>query len=200
MKAVKLGAVLLGTSLVLSGCSSPTTHNRAFSKENIIKGNSEPVPAPVDIAWESVLGVMSEHGWILQQADSASHLVLAQKEIRDGNNKDLSHSITATVTLVPMSKQITRITMAANMTTELHESSHTWFRLLWLVPLFPTGMEYNTVVINRDTVYDVLLYQDFFTAVKEHCAAIKEVRGSDLPEPEQSPEPVKAPTSLDMLY
>ena len=43
---------------------------------------------------------------------------------------------------------------AANMTTELHEKSYTWWHLLWLIPIFPTGSEYTTVVVNRDPVHN----------------------------------------------
>ena len=43
---------------------------------------------------------------------------------------------------------------AANMTTELHKKSYTWWHLLWLIPIFPTGSEYTTVVVNRDPVHN----------------------------------------------
>lgn len=160
-----LGCLLLLTS----GCTTPTTHGLAFSEQNKIKGNSESIPASMDVVWGSVLEVMADRGWILQQADAKSRVILANRELRDEKDKDLSHSITATVTLVPTSEQITRVIAAANMTTELHKKSYTWWHLLWLIPIFPTGTEYTTVVVNRDTVHDVQLYQDFFASVKKRC-------------------------------
>jgi hypothetical protein len=159
----------LGLLLLSSGCATPTTQNRAFSEQNKIKGNSDSIPAPMDVTWGSVLEVMAERGWLMQQADTKSHVILATREIRDEDDKDLSHSLSATVTLVPVSEQITHVIAAANETTEMHKKSHDWWHLLWLIPIFPIGTEYTTVVVNRDTVHNPQLYQDFFDAVTKKC-------------------------------
>jgi hypothetical protein len=123
----------------------------------------------MDVTWGSVLEVIAERGWLMQQADSKSHVILATREIRDEDDKNLSHSLSATVTLVAVSEQITHVIAAANETTELHKKSHDWWHLLWLIPIFPTGTEYTTVVVNRDTVHNPQLYQDFFDAVTKKC-------------------------------
>ena len=156
------------------GCATPTTQDHAFSEQNKIKGNSDSIPASMDVTWGSVLEVMAERGWLIQQADTKSHVIMATREIRDENNKDLSHSLSATVTLVPVAEQITHVIAAANETTELHKKSHDWWHLLWLIPLFPIGTEYTTVVVNRDTVHNPQLYQDFFDAVTKRCNEKKE--------------------------
>ena len=166
-----LPTLLLLTCVVLlvGGCAAPSTQDHAFSEQNKIKGNSESIPASMDVTWGSVLEVIAERGWMMQQADTKSHVILATREIRDENDKDLSHSLSATVTLVPVSDQITHVIAAANETTELHKKSHDWWHLLWLIPIFPTGTEYTTVVVNRDTVQNPQIYQDFFDAVAKKC-------------------------------
>jgi len=62
----------------------------------------------MDVAWGSVLEVMATRGWLIQQADTKSHLILAHREMRDKEDPDLSHTITATVTLVSTTDQTTR--------------------------------------------------------------------------------------------
>jgi hypothetical protein len=155
--------------LFVSACSTPSTYESAFSEQHQIKGNTESISAPMDAAWGCVLEVMATRGWLIQQADTKSHLILAHREMRDKDDTDLSHTITATVTLVSMTDQMTQVIAAANMTTELHKKSYTWWHLLWLIPIFPTGTEYTTVVVNRDTVHDPQLYHDFFAAVQKRC-------------------------------
>ena len=155
--------------LLVSGCATPTTENHAFSEQNKIKGNSDSIPTSMDVTWGSILEVMAERGWLIQQADTKSHVILATREIRDEDLKDITHSLSATVTLVSVSEQITHVIAAANDTTELHKKSHDWWHLLWLIPIFPTGTEYTTVVVNRDTVHNPQLYQDFFDAVTKKC-------------------------------
>lgn len=169
-------------AVFISACSTSSTYQNAFSEQHQIKGNTESIAAPIDVVWASVLEVMAQRGWLIQQTDIKSHLILAHREIRDEKDKDLSHAITATVTIIPTSEQITQVIAAANKTTEMHKKSYTWWHLLWLIPLFPTGSEYTTVVVDRDTVHDAQLYQDFFTAVKKRCD-----------EKKQLPPPVSAP-------
>ncbi len=164
--------------LFVNACSTPSTQDSAFSEQHQIKGNSESIAAPMDAAWGCVLEVMATRGWLIQQADTKSHLILAHREMRDKDDTDLSHTITATVTLVSTTDQMTQVIAAANMTTELHKKSYTWWHLLWLIPIFPTGTEYTTVVINRDTVHNPQLYHDFFTAVQKRCDEKKRLPSS----------------------
>jgi hypothetical protein len=161
--------LLVCISLLVGGCSTPAPQKSAFSEQHQIKGNTESIAAPLDVVWASVLEVMAQRGWLIQQTDTKSHLILAHREIRDEKDEDLSHAITATITLVPTAEQITRVIASANKTTEMHKQSRTWWRLLWLIPLFPTGTEYTSVVVGRDTVHEAQLYQDFFAAVKKVC-------------------------------
>ena len=154
--------------LLVVGCSSePPHYEGAFSASQQVKGNSESISAPLDMAWGAVLEVLSQQGFLIQQADSKSHIILANREMRSKEDKDLSHTVAATVTLLPSSDQLTRVMVAANQTTELHKKSYTWWHLLWIIPVFPTGTEYTTVVVERDTVRSPQFYSDFFGAVKK---------------------------------
>ena len=56
--------------------------------------------------------------------------------------------------------------MVANQITKMHKKEYRWWKLLWLNPLFPTGSDYTTVVVNRDTVRSPQLHREFFTAAK----------------------------------
>ncbi len=166
--------VLLFVLLVVGCSSEPAHYEGAFSASQQVKGNSESISVPMDRAWGSVLEVLSQQGFLIQQADSKSHIILANREMRSKDDKDLSHTVAATVTLFSSSNQLTRVMVAANQTTELHKKSYTWWHLLWLIPVFPTGTEYTTVVVERDTVRSPQFYSDFFGAVKKLAEGEKE--------------------------
>lgn len=156
--------------LLVAGCGSdPAHYEGAFSASQQVKGNSESVSAPMDVAWGAVLEVLSQQGFLIQQADAKSRIILANREMRSKEDKDLSHTVSATFTLFAASDQLTRVMAAANQTTELHKKSYTWWHLLWLIPVFPVGTEYTTVVVERDTVRSPQFYSDFFGAVKRTC-------------------------------
>jgi uncharacterized lipoprotein len=154
--------------LFVSGCSSgPPHYEGAFSTGQQVKGNAESIAAPMERTWGAVLEVLSQQGFLIQQADAKGHIILSSREMRSNEDKDLSHTLTSTITLLPSGDQLTRVMVAANQTTELHKKSYTWWHLLWLIPIFPVGTEYTTVVVERDTVRSPQVYSDFFGAVKK---------------------------------
>ena len=158
----------LAIVLAVTGCSSnPPQYEGAFSASQQIKGNSESIAAPLESTWGSTLEVLAQQGFLVQQADAKNHIILATKEIRSKEDKDLSHTVSATLTLFPVSDQVTRVMLAANQTTNLHKKNYTWWHLFWLIPLFPTGTEYTTVVVDRDTVRSPQFYRDFFGALNK---------------------------------
>jgi hypothetical protein len=168
--------------LLVVGCSTTPAYEGAFSSNQQVKGNTESISCPMDPTWGSVLEVLAQQGFLIQQADTKTRIILAHREIRDTEDKDLSYTVTATLTLFPSAEQITRVMVAANQTTEMHRKEYRWWKLLWLIPLIPTGTDYTTVVVNRDTVHSPQFYQDFFGAVKKSCddrkAPPKPVSGS----------------------
>ncbi len=160
--------VFLLFALFVLGCSSePPHYEGAFSASHQVKGNSESISASMDITWGAILEVLSQQGFLIQQADSKGRIILANREMRSKDDNDLSHTVGATVTVFASGDQLTRVMVAANQTTELHKKSYTWWHLLWLIPVFPIGTEYTTVVVERDTVRSPQFYSDFFAAVKK---------------------------------
>jgi hypothetical protein len=163
------GVILLAAAV--SGCASAPGYEEAFSANHQVQGSVDTVPASMDTTWGSALEVLSQQGFLVQQADAKSHIVLANREMRETDNKDYSYTVTATVTFVPLAEQATRVMVAANQTTELHRKEYRWWKLFWLIPLIPTGSDYTTVVVDRDTVRAPRFYQDFFGALKQSCEA-----------------------------
>ena len=153
--------------VLLANCSSePPHYEKAFSHSQQVKGNTETIAASMDETWGAVLEVLAQQGFLIQQADANSRIISTTREIRSQDDEDMSHSVTATVTLLAAGDQLTRVMVAANQTTELHKKNYVWWHLLWVIPLFPVGSEYTTVVVERDTVHGPQFYSDFFDAVK----------------------------------
>ncbi len=127
----------------------------------------------MEITWASALDVLSRQGFIIQQTDPKSRTILAGQEKQDMKDKDYSHTVTANLTFVSLSDQSTQVTVAANQTTEFHKKEYRWWKLLWMIPLFPVGTDYTTVVVNRDTVRSPQFYHGFFDALERSCCTEK---------------------------
>ncbi len=158
------------SSLVMGGCASAPNYGDAFSAAETMKGNAESIPAAAAIVWASALEVVVQQGFNVEQADEKGRILHVTKEIRNRDDKEFSHTVKATITMVPLSDQQTRVMLSANQTTELHKKSYVWWHLLWMIPIFPTGTEYTTVVTDRDTVRSPEFYQSFFSELTKSLA------------------------------
>ena len=157
-------------SLIMGGCASAPNYGDAFSASETVKGNAESIPASADMVWASALEVVVRQGFNIEQADAKARILHVTKEIRNRNDKEFSHTVKGTITMVPLSDQQTRVMLSANQTTELHTKSYTWWHLLWIFPIFPTGTEYTTVVTDRDTVRSPEFYKSFFSELTKALA------------------------------
>ena len=158
--------VLLVGLVLVSGCGSEPSYRQAFNSSEQIQGNTESISASEDRAWAASLRVLSQQGFMVRSADKANAIILADREMTDQNDKNISYQITSTVTFVPLGQGITQVSLAANQTTELHRKEYVWWHLLWLIPLFPIGSEYNSVVTQRGTVQNPEFYAGFFGNLK----------------------------------
>ena len=158
--------VLLAGLVFLSGCGAEPSYRQAFNASEQIQGNTESISASQDRAWAASLRVLSQQGFMVRSADKANAIILADREMTDQNDKNISYQITSTVTFVPLGQGITQVSLAANQTTELHRKEYVWWHLLWLIPLFPIGSEYNSVVTQRGTVQNPEFYAGFFDNLK----------------------------------
>lgn len=157
---------LVGFFLV-AGCASEPSYRQAFDSSQQIQGNTESLATNPDKAWVASLQVLSQQGFMVRSADRNNAVILADREMSDQNDKNVSYQITSTVTLVPLGHNITQVSLAANQTTEFHRKQYVWWHLLWLIPLFPVGSEYTSVVTHRGTVENPEFYEGFFNNLKK---------------------------------
>ncbi len=103
-------------------------------------------------------------------------LVKATRIFQDPQMPEQSYNITASIYFYETGPESSNLTVAASQQTILHRQWKTWWHLLWIIPIFPTGTEYQTVVISEGNITDSPFYSDFFQAIS---AAGVEVRAAE---------------------
>lgn len=167
-----LHLILIAISLtslfgVLTGCASKDAYRQAFASNEAVQGNTRTYAAPVKDVWDSSLAVLAHQGFTITLSNRQDGILNAERKMTDPNDSDLSYDITSTVTITPFEQQSSEIVMTANEQTIRYQKTHTWWHLLWLIPIFPTGTEYNTVVRHSGTVSDQKFYSAFFDGVSK---------------------------------
>lgn len=163
---IKLGRAfaVAGVLAVASGCAANNGYQKAFAAESAIKGNHQTFYVPADQTFRAVKMTLVRQGFTIENADAAAGLIKAVRNFQDVEDKDVSYNIIATAD-VTADDDNSVVTIAASQQTVLHREWHTWWHLLWIIPLFPTGTEYQTVVTQEGNVTDASFYKDFFASV-----------------------------------
>ena len=166
-------ALILPVTFLGLGCSTPVGHAGAFSAKTALTGNTTSVDLTVDQGFRVAKQILIRQGFTLESTDVGTGLIRASRIFQDPAVPNQSYNINASAYLFPSGASATSITLSASEQTILHRSWHTWWHLLWVIPLFPIGTEYQTVVIREGNVTDPAFYGEFFAAFKAVGADLK---------------------------
>lgn len=169
-------ALALLAVAAFSGCAAPGGHQMAFSDKTALVGNSKQMDLTVPQTIRVTKQVLVHQGFNIESVDAASGLVKASRNFQDPVKPELSYNITASAYIFDNGPQSTSLTMSASEQTTLHREWTTWWHLLWIIPIIPTGTEYQTIVTKEGNITDPVFYTDFFTAI---TAAGVEVKAAD---------------------
>jgi hypothetical protein len=86
--------------------------------------------------------------------------------MQDKEDKEFSYNIHASVDISEEVGGQSTVSLAASQQTILHRATYTWWHLLWILPIIPTGTEYQTLVVKEGNITDPGFYTDFFNSLK----------------------------------
>lgn len=173
MNFKSLFLVLTVVTLSLSGCASTQLANQAFNDVTALKGNTTEFNLSQGQVLAATKQVMIRHGFAIDSVDTNSGLIKATREFSDNEDKEKSYKITASAYVTELAPELSSVALSASQQTTLHRQWTTWWHLLWIIPIIPTGTEYQTVVVEAGNITDKGFYNDFFKDVRTTGEAIK---------------------------
>ncbi len=150
---------------VVSGCASPTGHQAAFSDKTALVGNIRQLDFTKSQAIRVSEQELIHRGFTIDNADLNAGLIKATRNFQDTAVPEQSYIVTASVYAFESGPESCTVTLSASQQTILHREWKTWWHLLWLIPIFPTGTEYQTVVTREGNITDPGVYANFFSAI-----------------------------------
>lgn len=170
-KNLSLISLAFGAVLTLSACSSaPPAYEGAFDATNAPGGSPILLTVPTDKAFKAVKFVLVKQGFQIQKVDLATGTVTGERDYVDPKDKDKSYLIDVSVVIQDgVGKNTSMVALSATQSTLLHTKEHTWWHLLWIFPIIPTGTVYQTVNTGEGTVSDKKFYGHFYQQVREYA-------------------------------
>ena len=153
--------------IVLTGCANKQqAYQKAFDSQQSLAYNHCAFTQPPETVFKIVKQIFIQRGFTIEHADSKSGIIKAVRNMQDKENPEISYNINASADISEVTESETNVSVAANQQTILHKATTTWWHLLWIIPIIPTGTEYQTLVIKEGDITDPVLYSDFFNSCK----------------------------------
>lgn len=173
LRLLPMAAFFAAIITITSGCAGPKPQTMAFSSSTALKENSRSFDLSPTQVMNATKRVFVTQGFTIESADINSGLVKATRHFQDPKDDEVSYNIFASAFLMENSPESTTLTLSASSQTVLHREWTTWWKLLWILPLIPTGTEYQTIITKEGNIVEPKLYSDFFTAVGSVGSALK---------------------------
>lgn len=161
-----LHCIVLAGVTALSGCAGKHQYNKAFDSQHALVQNQCTFPQSAETVFKVTKQIFVQRGFTIESADIKSGIMKAVRNMADKEDEEISYNIQAAADISEITPEETKLSLAASQQTILHRSSLTWWKLLWILPIIPTGTEYQTLVIKEGNITDPVLYNDFCNAVR----------------------------------
>jgi len=166
----KSGSILLQmisflAIMTLIGCATQQEYQKAFDSQHSLVQNQRTFPQSADSLFIIAKQVFVQQGFTIENVDLKSGIIKAVRNMQDKEDSDFSYNIHASADISEEAGQST-VSLAASQQTILHRTTYTWWHLFWILPIFPIGKDYQTIVVKEGNITDPSFYTDFFNSLK----------------------------------
>jgi uncharacterized cupredoxin-like copper-binding protein len=151
----------------IAGCAgNQQGYQQAFDSQHSLTQNQSVFSQPPANLFNLSKQTFIQQGFTVESADIKSGIIKAVRNMADKDNSDISYNINVSTDISETAEAGTNVSLAASQQTILHRSTTTWWHLLWILPIIPTGTEYQTLVIKEGNITDPGFYTDYFNSLK----------------------------------
>jgi flagellar biosynthesis GTPase FlhF len=159
--------LVLLSMMAMAGCAgNQQGYQKAFDTQYSLTQNQAAFSQSSETIFKIIKQTFTQQGFTIESADLKSGVVKAVRNMDDKNDPEISYNIHVSADISEVAGAETSVSLAASQQTILHRSTTTWWHLLWILPIIPTGTEYQTLVIREGNITDPAFYTDFFNSLK----------------------------------
>ena len=167
----KSGSILLQmisflAIMTLIGCATQQEYQKAFDSQHSLVQNQRTFTQSPESIFIIAKQVFIQQGFTIESADLKAGVIKAVRNMEDKEDSDFSYNIHASLDISEEAGGQSTVSLAASQQTILHRATYTWWHLLWILPIIPTGKEYQTIVVKEGNITDPGFYTDFFNSLK----------------------------------
>ena len=148
-------------AVILGGCASSKVYNKAFSAAHALQGNTLSYEAAPGQIMGSLRATLIQQGFEITTLDNQNHLIKATRKFPDPTDDERAYVINLTASVLGNGGAGSLVMSSANQQSVYYRTKREWWKLLWIIPLFPVSTEYETVITHEGDITDPGFYADF---------------------------------------
>jgi hypothetical protein len=166
-----IGGLFAVAAIALAGCANNQQgYQKAFNEQHSLTHNQGTFTQSSEVIFKIAKQTFIQQGFTVESADSKSGIIKAVRNMQDKEDGEISYNIHASADISEIAQHNTNVSLSASQQTILHRATTTWWHLLWILPVIPTGTEYQTLVIKEGNITDPGFYTDFFNSMNVSVA------------------------------
>ncbi len=158
------GALILAAA-VLAGCATTTPRYDQLFAGTPTLGNVQVYAASRHDARAAVLNVLAARNFQVKGEEGG--IITAVEDYKAHAGSDKTYQVTARIEVQKIAPEKTQVSLAATQKTVVYQEWHTWWHLLWMIPIIPTGTKYKTTTTDSGAITSKAFYQNFFSNVAQ---------------------------------
>ncbi|MHB8348593.1 MAG: hypothetical protein ACYDHM_15890 [Acidiferrobacterales bacterium] len=161
-RSARGSAILAATAL--AGCATTPQYGQMFAGKPAL-GNVHIYAASRRDTHTAVLNALATRDF--QVKGEKGGIITAVNDYKTHAGSDKTYQITARIYVQKIAPEKTQVSLTAAQKTVVYQEWHTWWHLLWIVPIFPTGTQYKTTTADSGAITNKTFYSGFFSDVAQ---------------------------------
>ncbi len=173
--------VLLATT-TLAGCATEPRYGHLFAGKPTL-GNIHIFASSRRIVRTAALNALVARDFQVKRERSGR--IVAVNNYKTHASSEKTYIITADINVEKVGSNKTQVAVTASQKTIVHQEWHTWWHLLFIIPIFPTSTHYKDTTTDASAITSKAFYQNLFSdinqQIKQHNVIVGNLPNGPLP-------------------
>lgn len=169
----KVRGIRAATTLVvlaavgLAGCATGPRYSQLFAGQPAL-GNIHVFASSRQAVHAAVLNALAARDFQVERDRSGRIVAVDNYKTRPKSEK--TYVVTADINIENVGFHKTEVAVAASQKTVVHQEWHTWWHLLFIIPIFPTSTHYKNTTTDTSAITSKVFYRNLFSDIQHQIS------------------------------
>lgn len=159
----------------LGGCATGPRYGQLFAGKPTL-GNIHVFTSPRRTVHSAIVDALAARNFQVKR--DRRHRIVAVDNYKTSRTSDKTYVITVDINVESVGVNKTQVAVAAAQKTIVHQEWHTWWHLLFIIPLFPTSTHYKDTTTDTSAITNKAFYRNLFSDINQQLKQPSAIAGN----------------------